>query len=89
MIRLSNVGGAVPNAVANSASVLSRKPSKQFNLRESGDGIIQIKNMFIHKAVRQSPQGLPMDFDNRYTMEIFKSMQNRSKITPIGIDRIK
>ena len=84
-MRLFHAGGAVPNAVANPASFLSRKPSKQFSLRESADGIMQIKNMFIHKAVRQSPQGLPMDFDNRYTMEVFRSNNNPSKIAPIGI----
>ena len=45
--------------------------------------------MFIHKAVqKRSPQGLPMDFDNRYTMEVFKSNNKPPTIAPTGIHGI-
>jgi len=72
--------GAVSNAVSASQSSMLRKPSKLMSLRDSSDGV-KLKDVFIHRAggTKTSPTGLPMDFDNRYTMEIFKE---RSKPLP-------
>ena len=44
--------------------------------------------MFVHRGGAQnrvSPKGLPMDFDNRYKMEVFKTSNKESSIAPIGI----
>jgi len=52
----------------NQNNLLNRKPSKQ--LRDNNGGM-QIKNMFIHKAAANDNSS-KLDFDNRYTMEVFK-----------------
>ena len=70
-------------------SLPRNNPHKKFALRDpSNSDLHKIKNMYIHKAVQKlSPQGLPMDFDNRYKMESFKQGNNRPPIAiaPIGV----
>ena len=61
------VAGSIAPALNSSQTTLNK-----FNLRDSSQTDIKIKNMFIHKAAlqgRKSPDHnlLPMEFDNRYT----------------------
>ena len=65
-------GSIAAPAFNTSQTSLSRINSNKFNLRDSSQTDIKIKNMFIHKAAlqgRKSPDHnlLPMEFDNRYT----------------------
>ena len=63
----------------NQNNLLNRKPSK--NLRDSNGGV-QIKNMFIHKANNENSK---LDFDNRYTMEVFKKSNKPPQIIGGGL----
>ena len=83
------VAGSIAPAFNTSQTSLSRINSNKFNLRDSSQTDIKIKNMFIHKAAlqgRKSPDHnlLPMEFDNRHIAAV-----GGNAASAAGVDGLK